>query len=178
MSRSRRRVFSFLLAIVVTIGTEVHGQLPTGLGSLPPPLPVRLDKLDPLLLPAIQHLLDHSRVVVRARDAASVNAVGLLIQQTGGVVSRALPIIEGFAADIPNVSLALLTNFTIVRRIALDRPAIGTMERTGAATGALAARQAFGLDGTGVRVAVIDSGIAPAHDDLADGPASQRVDQF
>src|SRR5439155_9519948 len=54
----------------------------------------------------------------------------------------------------------------------------GATERTGATIGATAVRSDFGYDGTGVGVAVIDSGITPWHDDLAAGGGSQRVAAF
>src|SRR5207245_4738534 len=44
--------------------------------------------------------------------------------------------------------------------------------------GATAVRNELGVDGTGVGVAVIDSGITPWHDDLAGVAGGQRVDQF
>jgi serine protease AprX len=52
------------------------------------------------------------------------------------------------------------------------------MERTGATIGATVARQQFGYDGSGIVVAVIDSGITSWHDDLTGPDGSQRVDQF
>jgi len=165
-----------LLACVAALSPNVQAQLPGG--GLPAPLPLRFDKIDPLLIPATTLLGSRSAVVIRARDAASVGALRVLIQQTGGVLGLPLPIIEGFAANVPNSAIALLTNAPLLRRIALDRPAIGTLERTGATIGSVAARQEFGLDGFGIHVAVIDSGIAPAHDDLGDGAGIQRVDQF
>ena len=82
-------------------------------------------------------------------------------------------------ADVPNISLPLLANSPLVKRVALDRLILGATERTGATVGATAVRQATGYDGSGVGVAVIDSGITPWHDDLSqNGLGSQRVDQF
>ena len=52
------------------------------------------------------------------------------------------------------------------------------MERTGPTVGATAVRSELGLDGSGVGVAVIDSGITPWHDDLTGITGAQRVDQF
>ncbi len=45
--------------------------------------------------------------------------------------------------------------------------------------GATGVRETYGYDGSGVGVAVIDSGVTGWHDDLAQGAAGpQRVDQF
>ena len=62
-------------------------------------------------------------------------------------------------------------------RISIDRIAVGATERTGATVGATQIREQLGLDGAGIGVAVIDSGIA-YHDDLADAAGPQRVDRF
>src|SRR5205823_10045958 len=134
-------------------------------------------KLDPFLHRYSQLLTGRSRVVVVARDAASVAAMTLTIQQVGGTVGLSLPIINGVAATLPNTALALLAASDTVDHMAFDRLVAGAMERTGATTGAAAVRQEFGLDGSGIGVAVIDSGIAPMLDDLSDAAtATQRVD--
>ena len=65
-----------------------------------------------------------------------------------------------------------------ISHIALDRVIVGTMERTGATIGATAIREEFGYDGSGVGIAVIDSGITSWHDDLTGGGSLQRVDAF
>ncbi|OLD21006.1 MAG: hypothetical protein AUJ01_03105 [Acidobacteria bacterium 13_1_40CM_3_65_5] len=81
---------------------------------------------------------------------------------------------------MPNVSLPLLAANPLVARLSLDRVIAGAMERTAATVGATAAREQFGYDGSGIGVAIIDSGVTPWHDDLSDPAAggSQRVDRF
>ncbi len=50
----------------------------------------------------------------------------------------------------------------------------GTLERTGATVGATWVRENLGVDGSGVGVAIVDSGVTYWHDDLG----SQRVVHF
>jgi len=145
---------------------------------LPPPLSPLLDKLDPLLQRALSNPAGRSQVIVRARDAQSLPTVRLLIQLAGGVLGRQLSIINAQVATVSNASLATLTNSTYIQRIALDRATIATLQLTGATVGATLARQVYGYDGTGITVAVIDSGVTPWHDDLANASGSQRVDRF
>jgi serine protease AprX len=137
-----------------------------------------LDKLDPLLQRVVSNLTGRTQVIVRARDAQSLPAVRLLIQQADGTLGRQLSIIDAQVATIPNASLGVLTASASVQRIALDRATIASLNLTGATVGATLARQVFGYDGTGITVAVIDSGVTPWHDDLADSGGSQRVDRF
>jgi serine protease AprX len=136
---------------------------------------------DPLLQPRASLLTGQSRVVVVARDAASLGTVSVLIQLLGGTLGRPLPIINGRAATLPNTSLTALAGSAAVKHVAYDRMVAGTLERTGATIGATAVRQELGLDGAGIGVAVIDSGITAWHDDLSVPGAltpSQRVDRF
>jgi serine protease AprX len=140
---------------------------------------LQLDKLDPLLQQAVSEDPDgRSQVVVRAQDIGSLAAVVTLLETLGGATGRHLSLIEAVAAEIPNSALGTLSNDAAVRRIAADRPMFGAMQRTRVTTGAGAARWILGYDGTGVGVAVIDSGVTAWHDDLGDGQGSQRVDQF
>jgi serine protease AprX len=180
------RLFFLPLAIVALSAAQAHAQLPLLPPPLPPPpvpLPVdpqTLAKLDPLTQQHFLHPSGHSRVIVRASDAASVGAVAQLIQLVGGSLGRALPLVTAQVADVPDLSLPALAHSPAVQRIALDRLTLGATERTGPTVGATAVRQELGYDGSGIDVAVIDSGVTSWHDDLTQPgvPGSQRVDQF
>jgi serine protease AprX len=175
MAKSTILVRSFLLLLaIVSFGVPTEAQLPT---PLPPP--PNLSKLDPLIQQRLSNLTGRSRVIVRASSASEVGAVVLLVQQLGGTVRRRIALMDAVVADVPNLSLATLSNSSSVKRIALDRLILGATERTGATVGATAARQTLGYDGSGIGVAVIDSGIEAWHNDLSQsGLGSPRVDQF
>ena len=79
---------------------------------------------------------------------------------------------------MPNAALRVLAASPLVDRVSLDRVVVGAMDRTGATVGAVTARQDLGVDGAGVGVAVIDSGITSWHDDLSDAEVGQRVVEF
>lgn len=145
--------------------------------SLHPQTP---SKLDPLLQQRLTQPLGESRIIVTVDNTVSLDALAVLIAEAGGVPGRLLPLINGQTAIVPNASLAALAGHPAIQHLALDRPVAGTLERTAEAVRATAARQAFGVDGAGIGIAVIDSGITPWHDDLADPaiPGSQRVAQF
>jgi serine protease AprX len=138
-----------------------------------------LQKLDPVLQLRAVLSSGRSRIVVRSPDAASLAALSQLIQWTGGTLGRPLPIIVGRAADVPNISLPTLAASSLSLHLSIDRTVAGAMERTGATVGATAIRQELGYDGAGVGVAIVDSGVAPGHDDLKDpATGAQRVDRF
>jgi serine protease AprX len=120
-----------------------------------------------------------SNVVVVAPDAAALATLATVIEQAGGTVGRVLSIINARAATVPNVSLAVLASSVSVSHIAVDRPMLGSMERTSSTIGATAVRQTLGLNGAGIGVAVIDSGVMAGHDDLAAGAGGgSRIAQF
>ena len=118
-----------------------------------------------------------SRVIVRTRDANALAKVRPLVQLAGGRLGRALPIFKGQVASLPNAALTVIANSPLVTDVLLDRAVESVSERTGATIGSTAVRQDFGYDGTGVGVAVIDSGITSWHDDLS-GAGGQRVARF
>jgi serine protease AprX len=147
--------------------------------SPPPVIPV-LDKMDPLIQRRYEGGTEWSQAIVQAHDAAQLPQIVQLVQAGGGSLGRTLPLFDAVVARLSREGVAALSSSPLVRRISMDRLVVGMAERTSAAIGATAVRQAFGYDGTGIGVAVIDSGITPWHDDLgaAGVPGSQRVTRF
>ena len=146
--------------------------------------PDAFGKLDPVLQARTRQLNAYSRVIVRTGPGATVKGIGplgslgSLIRGAGGMPGRQLSTISSLVAVVPNAALRVLAASPFVERVSLDRSVVGAMERTGATVGAAAVRQDLGVEGTGVGVAVIDSGITTWHDDLSDGGAGQRVVEF
>ena len=135
-------------------------------------------KIGPLAAGRAALATGSSRVIISAVDGANLPAVASAIDRAGGMRGRALPIIDAYVADVPNSALSGLLNNPAIAHIALDRVVVGTLERTGATIGATSVREEFGYDGSGVGIAVIDSGITSWHDDLTGGGRPQRVDSF
>ena len=147
---------------------------PANISATPDPL----KKLDPALKGRARKTHGYSRVIVRTGTAKAGNAVDALIRGAGGMSGRKLPSTSSQVAVVPNVALRGLAASPIVERVSLDRRVVGAMERTGLTIGAVAVRQSLGVDGAGVGVAVIDSGIASWHDDLSVDGVGQRVREF
>jgi serine protease AprX len=167
------------LATVAALGTSATAQLGGPAPQPPPGPPSWLPKLDPVLQQRAFLSSGDSLVVVRAVNVAALGSVDSLIQASGGTLGRRLSIIDGRAARVPNASLPSLANSALVRHLSLDRFVLGAMERTAKTIGADAVRSQLGFDGSGIGVAVIDSGVTPWHDDLADPAAvTQRVAYF
>jgi len=128
-------------------------------------------KLDRPLTVRAARLTGRSPIIIRPLHPQ----VDLLIQSLGGTLGRALPSVNGRVANVPNAALTILAGNSLVQKVALDRQTIGLNERTGVTIGATAIRTAYGYDGSGVGVAIIDSGVAASHDDLGD---PSRIVQF
>jgi serine protease AprX len=134
-------------------------------------------KLDPVGSARATLSSGRSRVIISSPDTTSLSSLTPLVQWSGGQLKRSLPLVNGVAVDLPNAALSALAASPLVSHIAIDRLVVGSMERTGATVGATAVRQELGYDGSGVGVAIIDSGAAANLDDLS-GSGGSRVDQF
>jgi len=119
-----------------------------------------------------------SRIVVRAANVAALQDIELLAEQLGGRIVRRLSAGRSLALDVPNDALPAIATSPLVDRVSTDRLVVGAMERTGPTVGATYVRQTDGYDGSGIGVAVIDSGVTSWHDDLTDHDGQQRVSRF
>jgi serine protease AprX len=128
-------------------------------------------KLDPTLRARALTARGTSRVIIETTDGVAADRLSRSLK---GKPGRRLGLLRGQVADIPNAALEALADRPDVRAVRLDRRVTGTMERTGATIGANWVRESLGLDGAGVGVAIIDSGVTSWHDDLG----SDRVVHF
>jgi serine protease AprX len=114
-----------------------------------------------------------SRVILHLTPGASADVA---IRGLRGIAGRRLNSVGGQVAYIPDSALDALTHLPGVSGVSLDRPVHGTLERTGATIGSNWVRETLGFDGTGVGIAVIDSGVANWHDDLGANKVARFVD--
>jgi serine protease AprX len=88
---------------------------------------------------------------------------------------RKLDIIGAEVVDVPNSQLRRLADNKNVLAIHHNRKTGGEMNRVSVVEGARAVQAQYGLDGAGIGVAVIDSGITSWHDDLTYNGANPLV---
>src|SRR5688572_489119 len=147
------------------------------LAALQARLARRHAKLDQHLNDAVEDQANGvSDVIIEFHDeTGSVN----LVKGKGGKAGRRLASLNARVARISNARLKALASDPRVKKIHHDRPAHGFVGRTAVTVGARAVQELMGYSGTGVGVAIVDSGITAWHDDLsvANG-AGQRVVHF
>jgi serine protease AprX len=114
------------------------------------------------------------KVIVQYKQAPKSSAMAR-VQNLGGRISNHLGLVNGAALAVPARSLAALANDPDVAFVSVDHPLQGMDDYTDSAMNASAAWSA-GYDGTGIGVAVIDSGINDTHSDLwISGKSTSRV---
>lgn len=167
-----------LVVLLVAMPSAASPQLLSSLLPQAEPSAIALAKLDSLTEQQLTNVLGRSRVIVRATDGTAPSLLLPLLESVGGVVYNTLGVVNAQAVELPNTALLTVAASPLVARLSLDRSVDGAMERTSATTGAAAVREVFGYDGSGVGVAIIDSGITQWHDDLTSAGSSQRVHVF
>src|SRR5579864_2972194 len=102
------------------------------------------------------------QVIVRCQRQPNTADVNRMVARGANLV-RHLPLIQGMVLTIPANAVADLAADGAVQYIGIDRTVRGQMEYAVPATGADIAGK-YGWDGSGIGVAVIDSGIAESPD--------------
>jgi len=135
-------------------------------------------KISPDLLPLLSNPSNTINVIVQYNTAPQTCIVGLLggiicttVSIIGGVVNTVFGLINAVAGSMLAGDVITLSNQSNVNYISLDRQVSATLDYTADAVNAPLAWSA-GLDGTGVGVAIIDSGIY-SHPDLNRPNSSQ-----
>src|SRR6266849_6493485 len=127
-------------------------------------------KISPDLLPLLANPSNKVNVIVQYNSSQSQCSGGLLgvlcpvVNLLGGVVRIVFSLINAVAATLLPGDVITLSNQSNVAYISLDRNVGATLDYADGAVNAPLAWNS-GLDGTGIGIAVIDSGIYP-HPDL------------
>src|SRR6266853_3473576 len=96
------------------------------------------------------------------------------VQNKGGVLKTNLDFIKGAHYSVPVEALDALADDPDVAFISPDREVSGSLDYVTSAVGANVAWSVYGLDGTGIGVAIIDSGIHKSSD-FKDASGKNRV---
>ena len=113
---------------------------------------------------AVQGLAPSEKIRLIATFSAPPDSrYALRVSEVGGMVHRSLPDSNSYALEVPVSSLPGLLQDPSIARVSYDWPLKSMLNVAASATGAIAA-QSTNIDGDGIVVAVIDSGIAPVRD--------------
>jgi serine protease AprX len=137
-------------------------------------------KISPDLQALLSNPAGNVNVIVQYNSAPPCSGSGLLggitcpaLTLLGGVANQVFSLINAVAASVPAGQVTALSNQFNVSYISLDRPMLPTLDYSNEAVSAPVAWNS-GWDGTGIGVAVIDSGIY-SHPDLLSAQGQSRV---
>ena len=154
------------------------GLVVLGLSALSTPLSAHASVQDKADLAIQKQLASPSRkgwsAVIVKTEGASTAAQEAAIKALGGDIYRHLGIINSLAVRIPSRNIASLALLPFVSRLSWDMEVKKTDEFTVGHSGADVA-WGYGFSGTGVGVAVLDSGVSSWHPDLFQGFSSRVV---
>jgi subtilisin family serine protease len=164
-----RKAFLALLATALTAASVLAAPGPRA-------AEMTASRLDRVLRDRASLPQGSSRVILRLDPGVSPASAEAAIRRSRGVIGRRLASVGGQVAYVPDAALDALGRLPGISGISLDRRVHGTLERTGATIGAGWVRENLGVDGTGVGIAIVDSGVANWHDDLGSGRVTRFVD--
>ncbi|HWX41335.1 MAG TPA: S8 family serine peptidase, partial [Blastocatellia bacterium] len=175
-----RRVFAIIVAVAllsaVVPRNGVRAQQPAGFAKLSVALQQELTASDLL----VWSNPSKGTVQVLIQTVGPVSA-GLLAAVTvyGGSVVRQFTSINGILAQLPKTNVLTIAARSDVERMSADHLAQQSSSHLEAATGANVVRSSVGgisnLDGTGVGIAILDSGIMAGHSDFKNAWGASRV---
>jgi len=162
-------VFSLCMALVVSTNTKVRATSSDSLLNLP------TSKISPDLRKLIDSGGGNSRVrvIVQSTPVTSGGLIGSLLNLVGGIVVATLSNLNIKLVDIQANSADALAEDPSVAYISLDAPvrSSGHVTTTTGAQQSRAQKGALGLpytlDGSGITIAIIDSGIDAQHKSFA-----------
>jgi serine protease AprX len=119
-------------------------------------------------------------VIVQLQPASDAAPAIALVHAGGGTVGRQLPLIHGFTATVTDVTANLLTQAPGVRVVSADASVRGTdADLATSFNESIRADKAWksrpSADGSGVSVAILDTGIAGGLRDFSDAQGRSRV---
>ncbi len=186
-SRNGRRLSALVIAFILATGALPFAGAKA---QIEPATVSAQSKLSPALLAAItdNRLLVWAnpsrrtvRVLVQTTGAIS-NSLTTAISQAGGSVVRRFSSINGLLAELPKDRVIQIASRGDVERMTADHLAQQSASHLEAATAADAVRSyrsstgTFnGLDGSGVGIAILDSGLMASHSDFHNSSRTTRV---
>src|SRR6266849_4986413 len=132
-------------------------------------------KISPDLLPLLTNPSNSVNVIVQYNSSlTSGGIIGGIINLLGDAVNATFSLIPADSATMTAANVLTLSNQASVSYISLDRPLNATLDYSAAAVNAPFAWNS-GLDGTGVGIAIIDSGVYSHPDLTAANSSKSRV---